>query len=183
MLQKEIITPLLILRPWQDKDAKRVIQIATKDVALHFDAIPYPYPLTSAKKWLSDLTKRNDSFEFAIVLKKTSEVIGGVAITGISNKTKKKVGSLSYWIGKDYQRQGFAFQAGLAIIDYSFKVLSLERLYARVSSNNRPSINLLEKLGFKKEGQLRNHDLNRFTDKFEDRLYFGLLKKEFNKTS
>ena len=57
--------------------------------------------------------------------------------------------------------------------------MNLHRLEAEVVANNKVSINLIEKLGFKKEGTLREAKYSNGT--YYDIYRFGLLRKEYKK--
>lgn len=58
---------------------------------------------------------------------------------------------LGFLIGKDYQNQGYAFEACSAILDYGRDVLLLPKCQALVKEQNAVSLHLLKKLGFKEE--------------------------------
>ena len=67
-----------------------------------------------------------------------------------------------------------------AILNYGFTELGLHRIEANPLAGNRASRNLLLKLGFTYEGNLRQRIF--FRDHFEDQNYFGLLKDEWVKS-
>jgi len=66
-------------------------------------------------------------------------------------------------------------------IELSFKddEINLNKIYATTSSNNYPSIKLLEKYNFKLGGRLREHYW--IYDKKYDQLIYSILKEEWNK--
>ncbi len=169
----------LILRPIQLKDSEAVIKLATKDAAKYFGAIPFPCKIENAKKWIRSTFYRKNSVEFAITLKDTNNFIGYIEVSGIN--AKSKVGCISYWTGKKYWGKGFMAEASSLVLNYVFKSLELKRIYAQVNGGNIASRKLLEKLGFKLEGKLRNHIFNRFTKEIEDKLFYGLLINEWIK--
>ncbi len=55
---------------------------------------------------------------------------------------------LGFLIGKEYQRQGYAYEACKAILDYGKDVLQLEHVQTLVKKENEVSIHLCRKLGF-----------------------------------
>lgn len=61
---------------------------------------------------------------------------------------------LGYVIGKEYQRQGYAYEVCNAIIGYASEQLCLDEIHCFIHPDNYPSIRLAEKLGFK-EGRDR----------------------------
>jgi RimJ/RimL family protein N-acetyltransferase len=70
-------------------------------------------------------------------------------------------------------------EAVSAIIAYGFSELGLHRIEANPLAGNIASVNLLLKLGFTNEGNLRQRVF--FRDRFKDQLHFGLLKDEWIK--
>ncbi len=66
------------------------------------------------------------------------------------------------------------------ILSYGFTELGLHRIEGTPFAGNMPSRNLLLKLGFTYEGNLRQRHF--FRDHFEDQLYFGLLREEWMKS-
>ena len=81
-------------------------------------------------------------------------IVGTVNFRSISQGIYK-CATLGYKIDRDYRRRGYAIEAierGLIIMD---EELHLHRIEATVMPENIPSINLLEKLGFKREGLMR----------------------------
>ncbi len=64
-----------------------------------------------------------------------------------------------------------------AIIDYGFKFLNLHRIEALVGKENIPSLRLMEKNNFIREGVLREHYY--VAGKFEDSILFSKLREEY----
>lgn len=65
--------------------------------------------------------------------------------------------SLGYIINPARHRQGIATEAVTAMLDYCFGELGLRRVQASIHPDNRASIAFVEKLGFVKEGVLRDN--------------------------
>ncbi len=61
---------------------------------------------------------------------------------------------LGFLIGKEYQRQGYAYEACKAILDYGKDVLQLEHVQTLVKKENEVSIHLCRKLGFKETDEV-----------------------------
>lgn len=72
---------------------------------------------------------------------------------------------------------GIASTALRILLDYAFTVRSLERVYAEVYGFNRRSLRLMERVGFQKEGILRQHEIHNGVR--QDMHFFGMLKPEF----
>lgn len=87
-------------------------------------------------------------FGLWVVLKKdTGEIIGRVGLT------PRQIGEvyvleLGYLIGSRYQRQGYAYEACRAVMEYAAGHLDCEELSAFISPDNEASAGLIRKLGF-----------------------------------
>jgi RimJ/RimL family protein N-acetyltransferase len=73
--------------------------------------------------------------------------------------------------------RGIASTALRIILDYAFTVRNLERVYAEVYGYNQRSLRLMERVGFQKEGILRQHEIHNGAR--QDMHFFGMLKSEF----
>jgi RimJ/RimL family protein N-acetyltransferase len=58
----------------------------------------------------------------------------------------------------EYERQGYAFEASLRLLQAAREDFGLEKVFGITDRENFPSQNLLEKLGFRREGSLRLPD-------------------------
>ena len=86
---------------------------------------------------------------------------------------------LSFYIGKDdlYADDKYALDTIEVLIKYGFNELGLNKIWTEIYEFDSMKIKLLEKYGFKKDGQLRE---NYFYDgKWWDSIIFSLLKKEY----
>ena len=84
---------------------------------------------------------------------------------------------LGYWLGADAWGSGFATEAADAMIDFGFRELGLERIYAQVLEGNDASCRVLDKVGMMNEGVRRRHI--RKGKQLCDVSMFGLLRDEW----
>lgn len=126
---------------------------------------------------LGGLTTFNKSFLwFHILDKKTGEHIGWCGYhTWYTDHARAEIG---YGLYDDRHKQnGLMTEAMRAVINYGFDEMKLNRIEALIADYNIPSLKLVEKFGFKKEGVLRRHY---FVDgKAEDSVIFALLRSEY----
>lgn len=78
---------------------------------------------------------------------------------------------------EQYKRKGLMSEAVEAIIDHGFTKMELHRIEALVGTWNIPSLRLMEKNNFIKEGVLREHWLT--NGKLEDSVVFSRLYPEY----
>ena len=175
-------TDRLLLRPFEQEDAP-IVDFLTNDIelarmTLH---IPYPYIEGYASQWIASCTekmKKRSSYNFAIVLKETDEIVG---CSTLSIALNHKRGELAYWIGRKYWDNGYATEASLKIIEFGFHELKLNRIWACVMNKNIGSIEVMKKSGLLYEGTFPQHVLK--WGQYEDVEYYGLLKEQYDKST
>lgn len=101
------------------------------------------------------------------------KLIGQLSLTKINLYHRSF--NASGWVDKDYEGQGVFFKAGLAVLNFAFTDLGLNRLEARAVSTNVRSHKLISQL--RKEGTLR--EAHREGDNFLDVDVYSLLKSEW----
>jgi ribosomal-protein-alanine N-acetyltransferase len=134
--------------------------------------------IEEAKK-LIDMFQKNfyekRSMRWGIVLKENNKFIGTLGLNGLQLKNKKA--EIGYEIHSSYWRQGYTSEAIKEVLRYSYLELKLNRIGAVVYLENEASSNLLEKLGFKKEGELRDYLFQ--NNSYHTTSMFSLLKREW----
>jgi RimJ/RimL family protein N-acetyltransferase len=178
-------TKRLILRDYKIGDLKDLVKnINNLKVSRYLLVVPYPYKKKDGIWWLKKQKKDNkkkkkEEYNFAIELKEEKKLIGCIGINKIDYYQGKA--SIGYWLGEDYWRQGIMSEALPKVLDFAFKKLKLRRLEAGVFTENKASIGLLRKFGFKQEGIERKSYRAKSTGKIHDNCIHALLKKEFKK--
>lgn len=86
---------------------------------------------------------------------------------------RSKIAELGYWIGKGFEGRGLITKAVQTLIIHSFEELGLNRIEIHCAKTNRRSRAVPERLGFKKEGVLRQSEWRH--DRFHDMVVYGLL--------
>lgn len=115
--------------------------------------------------------------ELYFLIEKEDQPIGMVALQNIKWYNRKA--EITIVIVPKFQKRGFGTQALSFIMEFAFHQLNFHRLEAEVYDYNQGSIRLLEKLGFTKEGVLREA---KYADgKYHDIIRYGILKDEYKK--
>ncbi|WP_313806887.1 GNAT family protein [Flavobacterium sp.] len=108
-------------------------------------------------KFSKGMATYNRSFvNFQIIDKKTSLIIGACGFhTWYFEHNRAEIG---YNLNSDdFKGKGIMSEAIKKVIQYGFEEMKLHRIEALISPNNEPSLRLVQKLGFVKEGHLRQH--------------------------
>lgn len=88
-----------------------------------------------------------------------------------------RAGKLGYAIAADEWGRGYATDAVRTLTDFAFRVLQLHRVSAAIGPENAASITLVERLGFTREGVLRDHV---FTNgSWRDSVLYSVLEDEW----
>jgi len=119
--------------------------------------------------------KRYESYRWFI--KVGENVVGSVAIKNIN--LMMGYAEIAYGIAEAYQGRGIATSAVAAMIDKAFVESNLRKLIAYVHDKNLASCRVLDKLGFTREGLLREHYI--INGRAENEVLFGLLKQDWKR--
>ena len=84
---------------------------------------------------------------------------------------------LGFALGRAHWGRGYMGEALEALLDYAFGPMGLRRLEADVDPRNAASLRLVERLGFKREGYLRERWAT--AEEVQDTVFWGLLKREW----
>jgi ribosomal-protein-alanine N-acetyltransferase len=102
-------------------------------------------------------------------------LLGGLTLGNI-RRGVAQAGSLGYWMGAAYARQGHMTSAVRALVSFAFATLRLHRIEAACIPANAASIRLLEKAGFSREGYAREYLC--INGVWQDHLLFARLKSD-----
>jgi RimJ/RimL family protein N-acetyltransferase len=177
--QPTLETERLILRPFDLSDAGEVQRLAgDRAIADTTLLIPHPYEDGMAEEWISGHAAKHDAGEavnFAIVLREGEKLIGSI---GLTLEPLHKRAELGFWVGKPYWNRGYCTEAAHQILRHGFEELELNRIFAVFFPRNPASGRVLQKLGMRLEGCLRQH--GRRWEKYEDLVVYGILRSEWS---
>jgi len=107
------------------------------------------------------------------VLRSTDEALtGGITLSNV-RRGVAQMGTIGYWCGRPFTRQGLTLAAVHAVADFSFRTLGLHRLEAACIPENGPSRRLLAKAGFTEEGYAKAY--LKINGVWRDHVLFGLV--------
>jgi RimJ/RimL family protein N-acetyltransferase len=85
--------------------------------------------------------------------------------------------SIGYEIAPRYWGKGYATEAARAMVAFGFGELRLHRIWARCVADNVASYRVLEKVGMRREGCLREEEW--IKGRWRDTLVYGILDHEW----
>ncbi|MEO1066244.1 MAG: GNAT family protein [Pseudomonadota bacterium] len=120
----------------------------------------------------------NSGFAFMIIRRKTGELVGGITVSRVLRGVAQSC-SIGYWVGLPHTNKGFMSEAVSGLLPEIFEEQGFHRLEAACLPTNRPSIRLLEKVGFQREGYAREY--LKIAGKWQDHLLFAMLESDFQR--
>lgn len=102
-------------------------------------------------------------------------IVGNVSLKNINQNMF--TAEIAYGIGEDYQGRGYGKQAVSLLLSNAFQETELRKIVAHVHDKNIPSLKLLDRIGFKREGLLREQYL--INGEPANEFAFGMLKREW----
>ena len=117
----------------------------------------------------------DESFAFLIFDSTSDELLGGLTLGGI-RRGVAQAATLGYWMGAPHAGKGRMTRAVAAVVRFGFDTLRLHRIEAACIPDNAPSIALLERNGFRREGFARAY--LKINDAWRDHVLLALLEGE-----
>ncbi|MFV2091737.1 MAG: GNAT family N-acetyltransferase, partial [Hyphomicrobiales bacterium] len=112
------------------------------------------------------------AYPFFIFRSVDKQIVGGVTISNIRRAVAQTC-SIGYWVGEPFAGQGHMSAAVRALVPFAFGQLGLHRIEAACLPHNQPSIGLLTKMGFEREGYARRY--LKINGKWQDHILFARL--------
>lgn len=177
MPRPTITTPRLVLRPFVPADAPAIQRLASdRAIAASTLLIPHPYPEGAAAEWIEGHDDASNNHIFAITPRDGGEAMGAIGLHVDTNHDRAEIG---YWIGVPYWNRGYVTEAAKAIVDYVFNTLGLNRVFAFHFTANPASGRILQKIGMKREGTMRQHIMK--WGEHVDVDYYGAVRGEWGR--
>lgn len=98
----------------------------------------------------------DQAYAFLLFRKDDNALLGGITLTNV-RRGVAQAGSMGYWVGAPFAAHGWMTRGVSALVPFAFDVLRLHRVEAACIPTNQPSIRLLERSGFKREGYAREY--------------------------
>lgn len=116
-------------------------------------------------------------YAFLIFRREDNALLGGLTMSNV-RRGVAQAASVGYWMGAPFAGHGYMSDAVRAVSAYAFDGLGLNRLEAACIPSNTPSISVLTKCGFSREGFARQY-LN-INGTWHDHVLFALLASDLS---
>ncbi len=173
--QPSFVGQNVYLRPETAEDAKRHLDWFVKSEPHSMTVHPLVF---TNEADIADRFKKPEKSPykqaFAIVFKEDGTHIGKVSFVNYNDVNRSA--ELGIIIDPLFRKQEFGKEALQLITSYLFDFRNLNKVYAETAEFNVPTVQLLESLGFHKDGTLRQHHY--FNGEYYSKFVYSLLRFE-----
>jgi RimJ/RimL family protein N-acetyltransferase len=178
-----VVSRRVLIRRFREGDGQAFYQLVANNSALISDHFPaLAETVTSPAKGESEVRKRlaawlmQEMYSFGIWRNEEADLIGFISLCDIDWQIPRA--DLNYFLHHQHTGQGFMTEALAKIITLAFKQLQLEKLVVKTLADNAASQRLVRKLGFRREGDLRN-EYRKMSGLLVDITAYGMTAEEF----
>lgn len=173
-----LLTARLRLRTFNESDADALFALhSNADVLRYWDAPPWVEPLR-AERFITacrEIEEAGAGTRLAVERVSDGVFIGWCSLTRWNPDYRSS--SMSYCFDDGAWGHGYATEAARSLLQWAFKTLDLNRVQAETDTRNAASARVLEKLGFVREGKLREDCV--VNGEVSDSWVYGLIRREW----
>lgn len=174
-------TARLRLRPFDDSDADALFALQSNaEVLQYWDAPPWTEGVR-AERFIAacrQMAEAGTGTRLAVERVSDGDFIGWCSLTRWNPDYRSA--AMGYCLDDAAWGHGYATEAGRALLQWAFATLDLNRVQAETDTRNVASARVLEKLGFVREGTLREDCV--VNGDVSDSWVYGLLRREWQPT-
>lgn len=173
-----ITTPRLVLRWISEDDIDALFEVFSDPQVMRYWSSGPLANREAAAELQREIAESNRSglfWKWGVALRESNSLIGTATLFNLEMSNGRA--EIGYAIGSAYWGKGYMNEALNALIAHAFEVLDLRRLEADVDPRNTRSVRTLERLGFQREGFLRERW--HVCGEIQDAFFYGLLRREW----
>ncbi|HEY5111594.1 MAG TPA: GNAT family protein [Acidimicrobiales bacterium] len=175
-------TARLRLRPFNDSDENALFALhSNAHVLRYWDAPPWSERLR-AERFITacrEMTEAGTGARLAVDRVSDGAFIGWCSLTRWNPDYRSA--SMGYCFDDAAWGHGYATEAARALLQWAFDTLEMNRVQAETDTRNTASARVLEKLGFVREGTLREDCV--VNGEVSDSWVYGLIRREWQPSS
>lgn len=160
------------LRTVEDEDVEFIRDTFNLPEVRKFLSHRGPQNLEQERGFFEEVISGDEETNLAICRDK--EMIGLISLTEQKEEGVKEIG---LWLHPDHHGNGYGTEASELMISYAFNELRVHKIIAKAMESNTGSQRIWEKLGFQKEGELRENTYR--NGSYEDVYIYGVIKNEW----
>ena len=170
-------TARLTLRPLRGDDALPLFTMYSDAAFMRYWSFPLMKRFEQAVDYVAHRLQGSAAeieIVWSVELTATHEVIGICSLFNLEMAAQRA--EIGFGLQSAYWGKGYMSEAARAVVDCGFDVLRLHRIEADIDPRNRASARVLEKLGFVREGLLRERWI--VDGEISDSAIYGLLRTD-----
>jgi RimJ/RimL family protein N-acetyltransferase len=168
----------VVLRPLTESDVDAIFEIFSDPDVMRYWSSTALVTMEQARvmlRQIHDGFRDRTLWKWGIALRDDDRVVGTCTLTHFDWENRRA--ELGYALGSAYWGRRLMSEALDTLVAFAFDGLGLHRLEADVDPRNTASIKSLERLGFQREGYLRERWL--VGGGIQDSLFYGLLRSDW----
>jgi len=177
-----INTDRLSLRWIRTEDVDDFYAVYSNPQVMRYWSTPPLADKEAARKLISEIQKDvagQRILKWGIALRPADNLIGSITLFNMDFTHRRA--EIGYAQGRAYWGNGYMKEGLTAVINYAFATLNLHRIEADVDPRNDGSVRSLERLGFQREGYLRERW--QVNGEIQDAFFYGLLRPDWEKAN
>jgi len=178
LLTPTLRTDRLLLRPFTGADADSVFTLHSNAAALRFWDAPPWVERTRAERFIAachSMAEEGSGARLAIDRFSDHAFVGWCSLARWNPAFRSA--SMGYCLNEAAWGHGYATEAARALLQWAFDTLDLNRVQAETDTRNAASARVLEKLGFVREGTLREDCI--VNGEVSDSWVYGLIRRQW----
>lgn len=175
-------TSRLVLRPFRRRDVDQLVEAVRASLDGMMQWLPWAhagYGRLDALQFIRESAAAwSEGRAYDFTIRRPDEPdrhLGNISIWFTSKASG--TGEMGYWVRSDEAGRGIATEAAARILELAFDELAMHRVALRIAVGNAASETIAQRLGFVKEGLLR--DELRVHGRWVDHTIWGLLEPEY----
>ena len=172
-------TERLLIREFMESDIREVLAYQSDPLYLRY----YPWTQRTEKDVhdfiqtfiIQQSNQPRTKFQLAIILKTENRLIGNCGIR--INDTYLEEANIGYELNSQYWGNGYATEAAKTILKFGFEELKMHRIWSWCIAENIASARVLEKIGMRREGNLREKEF--IKGRWYDQFIYAILRREW----
>lgn len=153
-----IETERFILRELLPSDDERMFRLDSNPNVHRFLGNNPVISIEESRKYIANIRNQyleNEIGRYAVILKETNEFIGWCGIKYITEPENGHVNfhEIGYRFIEEYWGKGYGYESAKAWLDYGFKTMKIQTIYASANIENSGSRKILEKIGMHQKNE------------------------------
>lgn len=166
----------ILLSKVTEKDLDFICELeCNKDVWLFEEFVENDNNIVKSK-YLEQM-KSNEHVDLVITIVTDNEIMRIGLVQLWSYVAHRKSWELGFGILPKYQGSGYGYEAVGLLLNYAFKNLEARKVVAMCNDQNQKSINLMEKLGMRREGTFKQE--LKWNNQWRDQHFYSILVSEW----